>query len=202
MKIKNGILVAVAVVVLSGCCYIRWTEPMYRISDGRFFPKKPQFAVVPSRASQHCGLDYSSIYVWQRLWEYEGQAHTNYYHVRFWPTGECIAKGSTDKQIHRDDIEDFLWGKGWSMGFYEMNGSNVVFEIYVPDAYNKYYGVVSSNEIHVTQINLKYATAKFSYDSYVDQHYLRYPIGKLNDLPDWSVTGMLHRAVEINIRRQ
>jgi len=151
-------------VVHSGCCYIRWTAPMHIMPDGRCFPKKPQFTVVPSLTSKKSGIDFSSVYASEQVWSYEGETHTNYYHLRFWPTGECIAKGGISRYLERDDIEGFsLWGKGWSMGVYNTFGSNIVFEIYVPDSYNRNYGVVSSNEIHVTRVDLKYAAASFTY---------------------------------------
>lgn len=175
---------------------------MYRIPDGRYFPKTPQFTVIPSRDAQLSGIDFSSVYVSERVWLYEGKLQTNYYHLRFWPTGKCIARGGTDRYLHRDDVEGFsLWGKGWSMGLYEVDGSNAVFEIYVPDSYNKYYGVVSSNEIHVTRIELKYAAANFSHTTSVNKHFIRYPMGKLSAQPDWSPTGMLFRVREEEPKR-
>ena len=66
----------------------------------------------------------------------------------------------------------------------------------VPDSYNKYYGVVSSSEIHVLRIDLKYAAANFSHSTSVNKHFMRYPMGDLTAQPDWSPTGMLHKAVE------
>ena len=164
----------------SGCLIIRMTAPMHILPDGRCFPKKPQFTVIPNENSSDSGLDFSSLYVSERIWLYEGKTHTNYYHLRFWPTGECIAKGGIERYLDRYDVDGFsLWGEGWSMGFYNVVGSNIVFEIYVPDSYNKDYGVVISNEIHVTRVDLKYAAAKFTYSSPVDDHYVRYPMGQL-----------------------
>ena len=196
MKIYYSLLMALSFVLLPSCCYIRWTEPMYRIPDGRHFPKKPQFTVIPSRDAQLSEIDFSSVYVWKREWAYEGRMYTNYYHLRFWPTGECI-EGVNTERLYRDDIEGFaLWGKGWSMGFYGVAGSNILVEIYVPDSYNKLYGVVSSNEIHVTRTDLKYAAANFSHTTSVNKHFIRYPMGQLTAQPDWSPTGMLFRVKE------
>lgn len=196
-QIKTGMFIMLLGGVLtmaSGCFYIRMTAPMHVLPDGRHFPKKPQFTVMPNQEMPASKLDFSSVYVWKRTWTHAEQMRANYFYFRFWPTGECIEKVSAE-HLYRDDFEGFTrWGGGWSMGFYEVSGSNIVIEIYVPDSYNKLHGVISDNEVHITRIELKYAAARSIRSSTQDIHYIRHYVGEMSLQPDWSPTGMLRRV--------
>lgn len=187
-------LCAGALMMTSGCLLIKMTAPMHILPDGRAFPKKPKFTVMPRPAQSGSLLSYDSVYVYMREWEYENRTYTNYFYLRFWPSGECLEKVSTS-ELSQNEFDTFtIWGDGYSMGFYNVINSNLVVEIYVPDSYNRLYGVVCSNEIRISRVDLKYAAARFTTSTQVDYHYKRYPNIQLKAQPDWSPTGMLLKA--------
>ena len=176
---------------IAGCTF----PPDRRLPDGRTFPNPPFFTVTPYYDFQAPALDFSSIYTWQRVWFFEGKSYTNYFHFRFWPTGECIRMVSLEPYLSVDEVEglgDFK--KEWDMGFFNKSGSNIILEIYGPNSYNRRFGFVISNEIHITRTELKYATATHTRSTPVDQRFIRHHIGELSTQPDWTPTGMIHRA--------
>ena len=175
----------------TGCLCIRMTESMLQVDQDRFFPKRTKFTITPNQPPKASRLSYDSIYVWKRVWEYESRWHTNYFHFRFWPTGECIRFVDTTDPMLTFVGDSF---HGGDMGFYKTDGSRIAIEIYVPDSYNRYYGSVYSNEVHISQVDLQYAAAKRAYSSNEDLHFIRHHIGNMVRPPDWSPTGMLKIA--------
>ena len=175
----------------TGCFYIRMTEPMLRLGQDRYFPKKPKFTITPNCPPKTSPLSYDSIYVWQRVWEYESRSYTNYFHFRFWPSGECMCFVDTVDPKIAFVGDDFRDGE---MGFFRIDGSNIAIGVYVPDSYNRHFGWVSSNEIHITRIDLQYAAAKRAHSSRQDMHFIRHQIGGMVRQPDWSPTGMLFKV--------
>ena len=176
-----------------GCSYFRWANPYHQLSDGRRFPKKPRFIITPINNYQDSIINFSSAYVWENIWTYEEKTYQDYNHFLFWPTGECFQKATSSRYLYNDH-NFFDNKKGWSMGFYRIKDSNIEIEIYVPHSYNRYFGTISSNEIHITRIDLKYGNARFTYSTPVNEHYFRYNFGKFSYQPDWSPTGILHHA--------
>ena len=184
----------------NGCFYIRMTEPMLRVSYGRYFPKTPQFTVMPRAESHNSGIDFSMVYAWKRVFRRgNGMMQTNFDYFRFWPTGECIHHYTHDRLPTHWEADSF---DSTSFGFFNTDGTNIVIEIYVPDSYNRYYGLVKSNEIHITRTELKYAAARFTYSDPADKHYIRYHVGQMSRQPDWSPTGMLRRVESAPVRHQ
>lgn len=175
----------------TGCFYIRMTEPMLRLGQERYFPKNPKFTITPDSSQAASQLAYDSIYVWERVWEHESRSYTNNFHLRFWPTGECIRFVDTDNQRFMSNPDGFYNG---DMGFFNTDGTNIAIEIYVPDSYNRYYGVIHSNKIHILRIDLEYAAADRAHSSRQDRHYIRHIIGDMGSQPDWSPTGMLYKV--------
>ena len=194
-QITTGIcalLLCSAAVMVSGCFYIRMTEPMLRVSHGRYFPKNPKFTVMPSDEHDSTVIDFSAVYAWREVFTRgSGIVQTDFNYFRFWPSGKCILNYTRDRLPTSWEADSF---DSASFGFFNMDGTNIVIEIYVPDSYNRYYGVVKSNEIHVTRIDLKYAAASYTYSTTVDEHYIRHYVGAMSRQPDWSPTGMLYRV--------
>ena len=161
-----------------------------RLPDGRLFPRHPDFTIIPYYDFQDLQLDFSSIYFWKRIIDVEGyRALTNYHYMRFWPTGECMYKSAIGQPIFEADSFDSA-----AMGFYNKSGSNIVFEIYSPQSYYRGFGFITSNEIHITRSELKYTTATFTYSNPEDLRFIRHYVGNLSTQPDWTPTGMIHRA--------
>lgn len=80
------------------------------------------------------------------------------------------------------------------MGFYNLENGEIALEIYAGGAYNRSFGRVSEEGIHITRTELQYARAKFKYENKVDRFYHRRHLGQMKEQPDWSPTGILHRV--------
>ena len=181
-----GMLLMISV---SGCAFFY----EHQLSDGRFFPRHPNFTVTPYYDSQDPELDFSAVYTWERIFG-EG-TRTNYFHFRFWSTGECIEIVSLTPYLNKDEVEGLGdLKKEWNMGFFNKSGSSITVETYGPNSYNRSVGFVSSNEIHITLAELKYTAATFTRSTPVDWRFIRHHIGELSVQPDWTPTGMIHRA--------
>ncbi len=82
------LVLSILLPVLTGCSFLL---PYTEMEGGRLFPKPPRFSIIPS-SEQNKGdvfIDYNALYSWIRIWKYEGITHTNYFNLRFWPTGKC-----------------------------------------------------------------------------------------------------------------
>lgn len=179
---------------MSGCAFLRSYTPM---DGGRVYPKPPKFTIVPNLNSPHPNdiIDFNALYSERYTWKYEGHIHTNYFHVRFWPTGECIRIVSLHDKLSKDFCETFKTNSPqWSMGFYSLSGNRIAVEIYAGGAYNRSFGHVSKDGIHISRTELQYAKANFKYENEVDHFYHRIPLGQMTEQPDWSPTGILHRV--------
>ncbi len=84
------------------------------------------------------------------------------------------------------------------MGFYSFKNGEIAFEIYAGGAYNRSFGRVSKEGIHVSRTELQYARANFKYEDQVCEFYQRQHLGHMEEQPDWSPTGVLHRVFNDN----
>ena len=121
--------------------------------------------------------------------------HADYYHVRFWPTGECIAIATPEERLSKDFAESFKTNSSlWSIGLYSVNRNHISFELYVGGAYNCYYGDIEKDGLRISRVDLKYEYASFIYKTPIDAIYIRHKVGKMAGHPDWSPTGILVKA--------
>lgn len=192
------VLLAVFLPVLTGCAFLL---PYTEMKGGRLFPKPSRFTIIPDANSiQDVGdIDYDAIYSERYTWSYEGRTYTNYFHVRFWPTGECLRIASRREKLSRAFCESFKTNSPqWSMGFYNFKEGEIAFEIYAGGAYNRSFGRLVEGGIHVSRTELQYARANFKYGNEVDRFYRRQHLGHMEEQPDWSPTGVLHRVSNEN----
>ena len=193
-KTLSAIALAVLLFILTGCTFLL---PYTKMDGGRLFPKPPKYTIMPDANSfQDVGdIDYDAIYSERYTWSHEGSIYTNYFHVRFWPAGECLRIASRHECLTKDFCESFKTNSaGWSMGFYNLKNGEIAFEIYAGGAYNRSFGRVSKEGIHVSRTELQYARANFKYEDQVCEFYQRQHLGLMKEQPDWSPTGVLHRV--------
>ena len=184
---------------LTGCAFLL---PYTKMDGGRLFPKPPNYSVIPSplQMDDKAILDFHALYSRCRIWKYEGVTHTNYVNLRFWPTGECAQYVSLpNENMSKEFCESFKTNSaGWSMGFYNLKNGAIAFEIYAGGAYNRSFGRLVEGGIHVSRMELQYARANFKYENEVDMFYRRLHLGHMEEQPDWSPTGVLHRVSNEN----
>jgi hypothetical protein len=177
------IFVCSLIASLSGCGFT-WK----RISESRIYPHRPVFSVAPKTiyAPEKSIIDFSAIYVWHNQFTNRaGQAVESYEFQRVWPDGQMYGKGISHTFPTIKDVESFEHA---ILGFYELDGTNIVMETFFPELYVKTFGIVSKDELHVYK-----AINRYSGPIYVDEVsvvYKRHPIEGLTRKPDWTMTGM------------
>ena len=168
------------------------------VSDSRQYPKKPIFTVLPSEPSENGTLlDYSAVYY--RITEdfsfsdlqcgNTNSPTISYNFMRFWPQGHVYIR-VLDHLPSTLEADCFRLA---DMGFYEVNGTNIIIELYTPHwGYISSYGFIDANEINFFATVRRDGWRQWRYPQ--NSRYIKYPIGGMERQPDWTPTGMLANA--------
>ena len=154
------------------------------VSDSRRYPKNPNFSIFPNDQLEQLEslIDFSAIYYkYDFAYWPDGTKIDGYNFMRFWPSGHVYMRVA-DHIPSREDAENFRTAY---MGFYEISGTNLVIEQFVPNwGYIKSWGTISSNAIHEYKIERRDGGRCWQYPK--DYTYIRHPIDGLSREPDWT----------------
>jgi hypothetical protein len=89
----------------SGCAAIKtyweWSSYWMSVSEGRIYPKRPKFSVVPQEPSDSNGLDLDAIYyLWDTWTNRSGGIVKDCQYMRFWRSGEVYGGFVENRATH------------------------------------------------------------------------------------------------------
>ncbi|NLB68721.1 MAG: hypothetical protein GX804_03410 [Lentisphaerae bacterium] len=180
----------------SGCAAIKtyweWSSYWMSVSEGRIYPKRPKFSVVPQEPSDSNGLDLDAIYyLWDTWTNRSGGIVKDCQYMRFWRSGEVYG-GFVENRLPTTSDGDSL--QGVRMGFYNLADSNLIVEINTPDCYIVSRGVVYTNRL-VFYEYINRLPGGYSSQFNRTNTFIRLPLSGMSRQPDWSPTGMLSNAI-------
>lgn len=149
-----------------------------QISENRYVPKNPADSLGPIDYSDTDLLDFNAVYY--RISERDSRKIFVYY--RFWPTGHVLARSS--EQLSRSDVEDFSYA---SLGFFRLEGNNLLIERFVPDSgrmmwdYVRIFGFIEDDSIVITSATL----GRQSWTDNENVVFTKCTIEGLERKPDW-----------------
>jgi hypothetical protein len=152
------------------------------ISEGRFFPKEPNFTLINNKSYIHSGIDFDAIYYNQRKRILNNILYVSYAYYRFWPNGQVLRKSSSQLPT-RELAEDFTKA---IIGYYTILGSDIIIESFSrsPGSWNSYeygkaYGKLENNELITFKSVYKSEICKY------EMVYKKLNLGELKKQPDW-----------------
>ncbi|WP_157468560.1 hypothetical protein [Desulfatibacillum aliphaticivorans] len=141
---------SVALMVLFGMLCVTSCMPRNDrvLPNGLHWPKHPKFSVSPKLIGDSSPLDFDAVYF--HVTEHRGSdSGATYTCFRFWKDGRVLSRFSHELPTS-EFIEDFTTGR---IGYYELNGSTIIVETFVPDSgvvnwgYFRREGTIEGDEI-------------------------------------------------------
>ena len=208
-RMQVTLFAAASLMLLCGCavyaCFFDWTV----VSESRQYPKKPEYSIIPSSSepppSDNPVIDFQSIYSSCTPGGTYGDhvVSNSYNFLRFWPSGHVYLR-CLDHIPNSVEADSF---RSAYMGFYEVDGTNVTIELYIPNiGYIKSKTHISTNSIvceederRVGRRRRRYSCVNELKKQYIENPevyltYIKFRVDGMTRLPDWSPTGMLWQA--------
>jgi hypothetical protein len=178
MKFSRLCLFPLVLVLIQGC------RSDVLLSEQRSFPKKPKFTIVPENYTAASGLDFNAVY----YFHIPKPANSNepvetYYFLRFWPNGRVLKRYVLNHLPNKADAENF---KHAYVGYYRVQGQNLVTELYIQDPtawiawdHNRHYAVINGDNITFSREEMR------GQSLYHEATYRKIHLDQLERMPDW-----------------
>lgn len=182
---------ATASLLSAGCALYAMCFEWEVVSESRQYPKKPDFSIAPQPVQKGALVDFSAVYyncipAMQYADRVLGES---YNFIRFWPSGHVYIRVS-DHMPEDAEVDDF---HSAYMGFYELDGTNLIMELFVRRwGYIKSSGYINNEGIYFYEVERRDGKTRERHPK--QDRYIKHHIDGLSRLPDWSPTGMLQRA--------
>ena len=190
---------ATASLLSAGCALYAMCFERAVFSESRQYPKKPEFSIQSTEQTEFSvsSIDFSAVYT--KCESHRGQngkEYNSFNFMRFWPSGH-VYKRVLDHIPNHEEAESFRTAY---MGFYQVSGTNLIIELYVPNwGYITSKGYMTENAIYEYEIERRDGRTRERYPKQYQN--IKHHIDGLSRLPDWSPTGMLHTAVKKGVGR-
>lgn len=177
---RRKIIVFVFSATLAFGCIAKKGVP---ISENRVFPREPAFTIMPVNGYSNVGIDYNSVYCvrFESIGK-NNKVSVSYNYYRFWPNGRVLIK-SSEYLPTKESVESF---EGAYLGYYKVNGRNLVMEFFIPDSgimdwdYIRTYALIGKDQIIELRSEIRGEREPGEGEVFIKLH-----LGELVRKPDW-----------------
>ncbi len=158
----------------------RTANSLAPMPDGRVFPAKPKFTVLPEPVANGAGIDFEAVYYLDHR-TLPGVSSDGGSYLRFWPDGRVMEQFAGAKPTATD--ADSFYG-AW-MGYYRIEEGKLEIELFAPKlsdyrwTYWRVEAVLEGDLIRSNQeeINRRVKT--------IDRSYFKLAVPGMKRMPDW-----------------
>lgn len=158
----------------------RTVNSLAPMPDGRVFPSKPKFTVLPEPVATGAGIDFEAVYYLDHR-TLPGVSSDGGSYLRFWPDGRVMEQFAGGKPTATD--ADSFYG-AW-MGYYRIKEGKLEIELFAPKlseyrwTYWRVEAVLEGDLIRSNQeeINRRVKT--------IDRSYFKLAVPGMKRMPDW-----------------